>query len=36
LKREGVAQPKPFIHTKAKPYKAKVEVSMGFKGKYDT
>jgi len=33
LSRERVAQPKPFVLTKAAPPKAKVEGSTGFKSK---
>ena len=32
--REGVAQPKPFVPTKVKLPKAKVETFMGIKGKF--
>jgi len=35
-KDRGVAQSKPFVPIKTKPHKAKVETSMGFKGKSDS
>ena len=35
-KDRGAAQSKPFVHIKTKPHKAKVESSMGFKGKSDS
>jgi hypothetical protein len=36
LKKEGVAQPKPFVPTKVEPPKAKVKAFMDFKGKSNT